>query len=443
VSASACGFDGAATGDAPCTGPTCAAAATCATNNGGCAADALCAETRGAPTCTCKGGFSGDGKACALATLTLAADTDLSTTSTGARACADGGDMVAYSVTALTATAATLASPVSAGCLSPGDDVIVINLQGTTTSSVNTGSYESLVVKAVTASTVSFASAKTMFFGDGAADDANLGTSVANQRVALQRVPRYGNLVVAAGVKITAAAWDGTKGGLLALSAGGSVTLDGQLVMDGRGYRGGAVNTVASTTGAQGESIDGPGLAATQPSSAGRGGGGRGDNTGCLSFGAGGGGGGHGAPGSAAERPQCGGAGGGAYGDDVLTRLFLGSGGGAGGTDNTLVDNTPGGYGGAGGGIVFVRAAGAVKGALASRGAAGQGAPAGIDCAKASTASCWDYSGPGGGGAGGSILVAAASFVVATDASGGAAGNGFSNGAKDGGAGGVGRVKTP
>ncbi len=37
----------------------------CANNNGGCSADADCANSAGAaPTCTCKPGYVGDGKTC-------------------------------------------------------------------------------------------------------------------------------------------------------------------------------------------------------------------------------------------------------------------------------------------------------------------------------------------------------------------------------------------
>jgi hypothetical protein len=415
----------------------------CATNNGGCDPNATCANTVGSRTCTCKPGFDGTGLACALTTTTIAADTNLSTTNTGTRTCADGGDMVSYSVIAVTGTTAQLSTAASADCLSPGDEVLLINLQGTAVSTINTGNYEVLSVSAVAGDMVTFG-AKTKYFGEGAADDANIGTGAGQQRVMLQRVPRYGNLVVDAAMTLTADAWNGMKGGVLAFTAAGAVTVNGTISMTGKGYAGGLANTVVNTTGAQGESIDGPGTAATQSSSTGRGGGGRGDNTGCFTYGVGGGGGGYGTAGAAAEvGDACGGAGGGVYGDAQLMQLLLGSGGGAGGTDNVLFDNPRGGLGGSGGGIVFIKALGGVTGSLASAGTEGEGDAVGVDCSSAQTDMCWDYSGPGGGGAGGSILVSAASFTGTTSVAGGVGGNGWSGAESDGGQGGSGRASTP
>ena len=133
------------------------------------------------------------------------------------------------------------------------------------------------------------------------------------------------------------------------------------------------------------------------------------------------------------------------YGDEALTQLFFGSGGGSGGTDNVLFDNPHGGFGGSGGGIVYIMSAGAVTGAgtISSRGVAGEGDLPAVDCGGSSTTQCWDFSGPGGGGAGGAVLVTGMSFSSTADASGGAAGHGWSTTMQLAGAGSVGRVKTP
>lgn len=416
---------------------------TCADANGGCDPHASCDDSSGTPACTCVTGFEGDGTTCALSSITFATDTNLSTTNAPGRVCADGGDMVAYSVLGLDATTATLGTTVSAGCLAPGDEVLVINLQGTLASSVNTGNHEFRTVASVAGSTVTFAQAKTQFFGDGAADDANLGTDTTNQRVVLQRVPRYGNVIVMAGVRVTADRWNGTRGGVFALSAAGGVTVDGSIDMSGNGYIGAPSNDVENTTGQQGESVDGIGYTETQTASSGGGGGGRGDNTGCDSYGVAGGGGGYGTRGEDAEYVTCGGAGGMAYGDAALSKLFFGSGGGSGGTDNVLFDNPHGGAGGSGGGIVHVRADGTVQGSLVSRGTAGEGDLDGVDCGSGDTNQCWDYSGPGGGGAGGSIVVVAPTFTGTSDVAGGAAGHGWSSTFQLAGAGGSGRAKAP
>lgn len=434
---------GYADGGTPDSGAGCTDIDECAAANGGCDMNATCTNTAGSRTCACKTGYSGNGQTCTLVTTTIDADTNLSTTNTGGRACADGGDMVAYSVVALTSTTAKLSMNVSAGCLAAGDEILVLNLQGTSGANANVGNYELLTVKSVTDDTVTFAKAKTKWFGDGAADDTNVGTDPTNQRVVLQRVPRYGNLVVNANVTLIANGWDGTKGGVFALSAAGAVTVDGKIDMSGAGYRGGATNGVVNTTGQQGESIDGAGSPATQTSTAGRGGGGRGDGTGCHTNGSAGGGGGHGAAGATAEDATCGGAGGGTYGDANLAMLTLGSGGGAGGTDNTLVDNPKGGKGGAGGGIVWVRAVGNVSGTFVASGTPGDGDALGTRCVGASTTDCYDFSGPGGGGAGGAILVSGGAFNGTATADGGPAKGGYNPpAAGNSGAGGAGRVKT-
>lgn len=366
---------------------------------------------------------------------------DLATANSGARSCADGGDAVSYSVAALDGSSATLAAAPATGCLEVGDEVLLINLQGTAGHFGNVGNYETLRVSAVSGTAVSFSKPKLRFYGDAADDDANLGNERTNQRVMLQRVPNYQNVSVAAAGSLTAGAWDGVKGGVLFFRATGLVSVAGALSMSGKGYAGGIQNTVVNTNGQQGESIHGLG-ANLGDASQGAGGGGIGDENGCDSFGASGGGGGHAAPGNDGSA-ACSGKGGAAYGDaTLLSRLTLGSGGGAGGTDNVLSDNPPGGFGGRGGGIVVITAAELeVSGTLVATGSDGQGDLAtGCDNG-ASITSCWDYSGPGGAGSGGSILLDATTSSLGSElvtASGGLGGLGEPSG--DGGDGADGRI---
>ncbi|MES1186370.1 MAG: hypothetical protein ABUL60_21345 [Myxococcales bacterium] len=366
---------------------------------------------------------------------------DLATANSGARSCADGGDAVSYSVAALDGSSATLAGAPAAGCLEVGDEVLLINLQGTAAHFGNVGNYETLRVSAVSGSAVSFSKPKLRFYGDAVDDDANLGSERTNQRVMLQRVPNYQNVNVAAAGSLTAGAWDGVKGGVLFFRATGLVSVAGALSMSGKGYAGGIQNTVVNTNGQQGESIRGLG-ANLGDASQGAGGGGIGDQNGCDSFGASGGGGGYAAPGNDGSA-ACSGKGGGAYGNaSLLSLLMLGSGGGAGGTDNVLSDNPPGGFGGRGGGIVVITAAELeVSGTLMATGGDGEGDLAtGCDNG-ASITSCWDYSGPGGAGSGGSILLDATTSALGSElvtASGGLGGLGDPSG--DGGDGADGRI---
>lgn len=57
------------------------------------------------------------------------------------------------------------------------------------------------------------------------------------------RVPQVGNVNIPSGTSVVAQAWDGTKGGVVALRASGSITVDGAIDVSGQGFRGGAGQT--------------------------------------------------------------------------------------------------------------------------------------------------------------------------------------------------------
>jgi hypothetical protein len=400
-------------------------------------------------TCACPTGFTGTTCATPVASGTGAdgagsipasATTDLSATSVASgRSCADGGDAVSYSVIALDAMTATLAAAPSAGCLAPKDEVLLINLQGTASANGNVGNYETLRVASVSGATVTFASAKTNYYGSGASDDTGLGTTAADQRVALVRVPNYSSLSVPAGATLTVDAWDGVKGGVLFVRSSGAVTIAGTVTVDGLGYRGGQRPASVNQDGYEGESYGGLGGNA-QPAVLGAGGGGRGDP--CASYGVGGGGAAYGSAGlnATGSATTCMGVGGAVYGNAMLTKLFLGSGAGSGGNDNVLADNPHGGLGGAGGGILVILGANlTVTGSVSARGAAGQGDTT-SGCFGSSTTTCWDFSGPGGGGAGGSIYLLGDQVDVGTSLVTAAGGVGGLGGESNGGNGGDGRI---
>jgi hypothetical protein len=351
--------------------------------------------------------------------------------------------MVAYSVTGITNTSATLANAPSTGCLDPGDSVLLVHLQGSGAATTNIGQHELLNVASVSDSTVTFAAAKTRFYGAGTSDDTNVGIDLGQQRVALVRVPQYGDVTVPAGTSLTARPWNGLLGGVLTFHAVGTVTIEGRLHMDGAGYRGAGRTVVVSTSGAQGESYRGTGAAATQVANAGGGGGGRGDDAGRAPYGNSGGGGGHFTGGAPGGDVTCSGAGGTTYGDPSLVRFTMGSGGGAGGTDDFLDDNPPGGYGGAGGGAILVWANSvtiATGGSLSAVGAAGEGDVG--PCSTISTINCWDFSGPGGGGAGGTVKLVTPTLTGGSPAiQGGVGGFSYPGQTGDGGNGGNGQFQ--
>jgi hypothetical protein len=414
-------------------GPTCELDVDECTPNP-CLHGGVCTDGANDFTCACPTGYGG--KRCEL--VVVSAPTNLSAASLTGRPCADG---FSSSVIALDAATARLEPAPPSGCLAAGDEILLINLRGAGAQIGNVGNWELLTVASVTGDTVAFAAPKTRFYGDDGGD-ANIGVGDGQQRVVVQRVPRVENLMVTA--RLEAAAWDGLRGGVLALRVSGDAMLAQPIDMSGKGYRGGATNPTFNATGFAGESLGGEG-AQRDAANLGGGGGGLGDGNACGNNGFSGGGGGHATAGGAGSPTKgCGGAGGAAYGDGQLTRLHLGSGGGSGGMDNAA-DNPPGAAGGAGGGIVLLLVGGSVTGKVAARGAPGVGDPIGFECPELdpSTTSCWDFSGAGGGGAGGSVLIQAASYAGTVDVSGGRGGNANNYFVTDGGDGASGRARTP
>jgi hypothetical protein len=395
--------------------------------------------------CTCAPGYrgahceafawDGDGRD---GPLVVGAARNLSTENQPARTCLDGGDAVAYSVLEImTPRKLRLAQAPRAGCLLEGDEVLLTNLQGTPGASPNTGHLEFLRVSRVQTDVVEFSSDKQLFYGATPDADDGLGTTPDAQRVIMQRVPQYTDVTITAAQTLTANAWNGQSGGVLAFRAAGRLLVAGRLDMAARGYRGGATTRTVSSTGQSGESTVGVGNT-DHLANAGGGAGGAGDGQ-CGTAGFPGGGGAHASLGLTAPS-GCGGAGGAPY---AMAGVFsMGSGGGAGGTDNTFADSPPGGFGGPGGGLIAVFAREIhVFGAVDASGAAGEGD--GDRCSANSTTGCFDYAGAGGGGAGGRIYLEGELLALGENrvrAAGGAGGDGVDAQAGNGGAGGVGAI---
>lgn len=429
--------------------------------------------------------------------ITVSSDTSINATSLiSGRSCADGGDAVNYSVTALSSNSATLESAPSTGCISVGDEVLLINLRGVYAAFPNVGNYETLRVASVSSNTVTFVGSKTKFYGDGASDDTNIGLGDGNQTVMLQRVPNYTNVTVSgSGTDFYPDSWTQPagavhngqgEGGVMFFRASGTVNVgSGSLILaTSRGYFGGIQQGGYSYGGAQGGEafcgIGGNGGSPNTNGSDGAGGGGGGYSTGNGGSGScgggggtnatvgsgsataggsgggggirsGGGGGGYGAGGAGGYQYNqtqqgvnggtnssgnggYGGGGGGTYGSQVLDRLYLGSGGGRGG--NGLSPQI-GGAGGYGGGIIYIAAnTVTISGAVTAAGGNGSNGA----CTTAY------YTGGGGGASGGSIKIMGNYITMGSSsitAGGGNGGNGCNNGSSvpnNGGAGGVGRI---
>ncbi|MCB9758551.1 MAG: hypothetical protein H6739_01800 [Alphaproteobacteria bacterium] len=262
--------------------------------------------------------------------------------------------------------------------------------------------------------------------------------------MALFRVPQFTDVDVSTGVTLTAGAWDGACGGVLAFTATGTVTVDGALSADALGYSGGIQNNSHNSTGESGESYAGTG-AKSNLNNLGGGGGGGNPGSSCGNCEGTGGGGGHGDVGEHGDQSNPtvgdGGDGGIAYGDSTFAALTLGSGGGAGALDDPTEQGI-GGHGGAGGGAVVIRASElVVNGTLSARGEDGEIGCAEFSdwCGTANSGSSPSEAEPGGGGAGGAVyliadtLTAGAGAVLAGGGDGQLSGSSWQRTSGDGG----------
>jgi large repetitive protein len=206
----------------------------------------------------------------------------------------------------------------------------------------------------------------------------------------------YRNVTVNGGVTLSAPAWSGATGGILAILASGTVTVAGAINASGVGFRPGA--------GANGQAQAGESYnIGVYNQSAANGNGGGGGYKVSNNFWGGGAGGGNANAGS----NSYGSTGGGPSGNASLTNCPLGGGGGGAYTD----PGTSPGSGGQGGGNIFIFAKTiTIGGALYSFGGTGNGNSNGT--------------GGGGGGAGGCILLKAKNATLgASSVANGGAGN--------------------
>jgi LruC domain-containing protein len=152
----------------------------------------------GACVITCNAGFQLSGSTCVASGLqgaiTISSTFNLNTTPTGTRTFADG---IAYRVSSLSVRTLDLGRAPNG--LAAGDRVMVINLQGTAGDTANVGNYELAEVESV--------GAQSILLRDPL--QKSYGANLAAQKVVVQRVPRYQNVTIQSGGKITASAWDG------------------------------------------------------------------------------------------------------------------------------------------------------------------------------------------------------------------------------------------
>lgn len=317
--------------------------------------------------------------------LAPSGDFNINTGTSNGRTYADG---IAYRVTAPADSATSVTrysgSDTLSNGIAAGDEVLLINLQGTSSDNADVGNYEFMTVSSVSSTTITFTTAITKSFN---------GTSAANQKVAVQRVPHYSNVTLDAGEDITAQAWDAlasasyTPGryatGLIAMrvQTNTTVTSGSSINADTKGFQGGtgAGSLAGGISGESYEGINGAGGAASTGTGTCGGGGGEdstGTNTTCVRGGGGGGGGNNsdtndGAGGGGGGTYGTGGGGGGSGANDSLTGGTGGSAGsttGGGGGGGTQAGSDGGNGGSAGGG-----SAGGAAGSGTTSGTGGRG----------------------------------------------------------------------
>ncbi len=138
--------------------------------------------------------------------------------------------------------------------LSPGDLILIYQAQGATISGVDNATYGSITNLGSAGryeyQTVLSVSGDMIFLQTYGGVCSGLQfdyTSAGKAQVV--RVPQYGDLTVNGGARITAQAWDGTTGGVVAIDVSGTLTLSGEIDVSGLGFRGGGTDNSTTPTG--------------------------------------------------------------------------------------------------------------------------------------------------------------------------------------------------
>lgn len=124
--------------------------------------------------------------------------------------------------------------------LSQGDLVLIVQVQGADVNSTNTASFGGITsynnVGNYEVKTVYSVSGNTIYFCEELKHNYSQG---GKNRTQVVRIPRFNNLVIAAGVTITGNTWNGISGGVVALEVNGTTTLNGVVSASTLGFRGG------------------------------------------------------------------------------------------------------------------------------------------------------------------------------------------------------------
>ena len=157
---------------------------------------------------------------------------------------------VGAGATAVTVADITTLATGFPAALAQGDLVLIVQMAGATIDTTETVNYG-----AVTAATLGNAGRYEFAGVEGVANNQiTLACPLKNAytvlgKVQVIRVPQYTTLTIAAAASITAPAWNGQTGGVVALHAETTLQLDGQIDVSAKGFRGGAAHDSRNTTG--------------------------------------------------------------------------------------------------------------------------------------------------------------------------------------------------
>jgi hypothetical protein len=359
--------------------------------------------------------------------LEVTGTTVLSTDASGGRS---EPDAVAWGVLAIASDTITVDGTVVG--VVPGDELLIINLQGSDSAHANVGAYAFGSVRSISGTDITLAEPISVIFGE--TDNSDLSDQV----VIAQRVPHYDDVTIYASGTLTTEAWDGLGGGVLAFRAAGTVWIEdgGRIDVSELGYAAGETGTCDNCDAFQGESYAGLGVGDVYGGPYNESIGGYLANYGGGGANVTGGGGNHAGGATAGESWNYGGytapEAGETYGLANLSTLFFGSGGGGvwnGGADDIGEDPGPGGDGA---GILYIGC-----GLLLAEGEAALAATGGTTFHWADGS--WTYG--AGGGAGGSVHLIAEEVSLVSDSIDAGGGFGEDGHERHGGDGGDGRVR--
>lgn len=228
-------------------------------------------------------------------------------------------------------TAGTTSLSATNASFANGKPILIHQTRGT-----GVGNWELNQISSYTAGTITLAKALQNTYTDSGASQAQV-----------IQLKQYSSFTQNSGHTLTAKAWNGNVGGIIAFLCKGTVTITGSLSLTGKGF----VATTTDPSDNTAYSGEGTAGAAVKQTTANGNGGGAGVGAAGGSNIGGGGGGGNGAAGSAAQNVggTTPGAGGAAAGAAALTTMVFGGAGG-----QAVGGSSTHGFGGSGGGIAFI-----------------------------------------------------------------------------------------